>query len=83
MQRTNSQDMLGTREAQLQALLLQGLAGDALAYRAFLAALASRAACKASGTATGTSCVSTRVPERPRRPQATRPVLQNTQFRRA
>lgn len=40
MQRTNSQDMLGTREAQLQALLLQGLAGDAVAYRAFLAALA-------------------------------------------
>lgn len=40
MQRTNSQDHLGAREAQLQALLLRGLAGDARAYREFLAALA-------------------------------------------
>ncbi|KHL74939.1 RNA polymerase sigma factor [Pseudomonas putida] len=40
MQRTNSQDHFGAREAQLQALLLRGLAGDARAYREFLAALA-------------------------------------------
>ncbi|WP_449433269.1 sigma-70 family RNA polymerase sigma factor [Pseudomonas putida] len=40
MQRTNPQDALSAREAQLQALLLRGLAGDALAYREFLAALA-------------------------------------------
>ncbi|QVM89461.1 sigma-70 family RNA polymerase sigma factor [Pseudomonas entomophila] len=41
MQRTNSQDVLSTRESQLQALLLQGLAGDAVAYRQFLSALAA------------------------------------------
>ncbi|MDF9620340.1 sigma-70 family RNA polymerase sigma factor [Pseudomonas entomophila] len=41
MQRTNSQDVLKTRESQLQALLLQGLAGDAVAYRQFLTALAA------------------------------------------
>ncbi|WP_248920550.1 sigma-70 family RNA polymerase sigma factor [Pseudomonas entomophila] len=41
MQRTNSQDVLSTRESHLQALLLQGLAGDALAYRQFLTALAA------------------------------------------
>jgi len=40
MQRTHSQDLLSARETQLQALLLRGLAGDALAYREFLAALA-------------------------------------------
>lgn len=40
MQRTNSQDHLGARESQLQGLLLRGLAGDARAYREFLAALA-------------------------------------------
>ncbi|BDM22481.1 TPA: sigma-70 family RNA polymerase sigma factor [Pseudomonas putida] len=40
MQRTNSQAVLEAREAQLQTLLLGGLAGDAQAYRAFLAALA-------------------------------------------
>jgi RNA polymerase, sigma subunit, ECF family len=40
MQRTDSQAVLDAREAQLQALLLAGLAGDAQAYRAFLAALA-------------------------------------------
>ncbi|CAK16028.1 sigma-70 family RNA polymerase sigma factor [Pseudomonas entomophila] len=41
MQRTNSQDVLSTRESQLQALLLQGLAGDTFAYRQFLTALAA------------------------------------------
>lgn len=41
MARTNTQQALSAREAQLQALLLQGLAGDAAAYRAFLAALAT------------------------------------------
>lgn len=40
MQRTNPQDLLCAREALLQGLLLRGLAGDALAYREFLAALA-------------------------------------------
>lgn len=40
MQRTNSQDHLGARESKLQGLLLRGLAGDARAYREFLAALA-------------------------------------------
>ncbi|WAC00221.1 MULTISPECIES: sigma-70 family RNA polymerase sigma factor [Pseudomonas] len=40
MQRTNTQDTLGARERQLQVLLLRGLAGDAQAYREFLAALA-------------------------------------------
>ncbi|WP_151883666.1 sigma factor [Pseudomonas putida] len=40
MQRTITQEALGAREAQLQALLLQGLTGDAAAYRMFLAALA-------------------------------------------
>ena len=40
MQRTIDQEALGAREARLQALLLQGLAGDAVAYRMFLAALA-------------------------------------------
>ncbi|MEE1890262.1 sigma-70 family RNA polymerase sigma factor [Pseudomonas carassii] len=40
MQRTNPQDLLSARESQLQALLLLGLAGDAGAYREFLAALA-------------------------------------------
>lgn len=40
MQRTNPQDSLSAREAQLQALLLHGLEGDAVAYREFLAALA-------------------------------------------
>ncbi|WP_322363622.1 sigma-70 family RNA polymerase sigma factor [Pseudomonas sp. Teo4] len=40
MLRTTSQQALSAREAQLQALLLQGLAGDAVAYRTFLAALA-------------------------------------------
>ena len=40
MQRTNSQEALNERESQLQALLLSGLAGDAAAYREFLAALA-------------------------------------------
>jgi len=40
MQRTDSQALFDTREAQLQALLLAGLVGDAQAYRAFLAALA-------------------------------------------
>jgi RNA polymerase sigma-70 factor (ECF subfamily) len=40
MQRTNSQEALIAREAQLQALLLRGLSGDTLAYREFLAALA-------------------------------------------
>ncbi|KNX77120.1 sigma-70 family RNA polymerase sigma factor [Pseudomonas sp. BW16M2] len=40
MQRTNPQDVLSARESQLQALLLLGLAGDAGAYREFLAALA-------------------------------------------
>lgn len=40
MQRTNSQDVLDERESQLQKLLLNGLAGDAVAYREFLAALA-------------------------------------------
>ncbi|NIF29110.1 sigma-70 family RNA polymerase sigma factor [Pantoea sp. Tr-811] len=40
MQRTESQAALDARESQLQALLLRGLAGDAQAYRAFLAALA-------------------------------------------
>ncbi|MFJ4431239.1 sigma-70 family RNA polymerase sigma factor [Pseudomonas sp. NPDC089395] len=40
MQRTNSQDLLCEREAHLQALLRQGLSGDAWAYREFLAALA-------------------------------------------
>ena len=40
MLRTTSQQALIAREARLQALLLQGLAGDAVAYRAFLAALA-------------------------------------------
>lgn len=41
MLRTTSQQALAAREAQLQTLLLQGLAGDAAAYRAFLAALAT------------------------------------------
>lgn len=40
MQRTNPQDLLCARETLLQGLLLRGLAGDALAYREFLAALA-------------------------------------------
>ncbi|MCU1732311.1 MULTISPECIES: sigma-70 family RNA polymerase sigma factor [unclassified Pseudomonas] len=40
MQRTNSQDVLDERESHLQTLLLNGLAGDAVAYREFLAALA-------------------------------------------
>ncbi|MFK0310011.1 sigma-70 family RNA polymerase sigma factor [Pseudomonas sp. NPDC090233] len=40
MQRTNSQDLLVARESQLQGMLLRGLAGDAQAYREFLAALA-------------------------------------------
>ncbi len=40
MQRTIDQEALGARQARLQALLLQGLAGDAVAYRMFLAALA-------------------------------------------
>ncbi|WP_194791917.1 sigma-70 family RNA polymerase sigma factor [Pseudomonas sp. UFMG81] len=40
MQRTTHQDAFATRETLLQALLLRGLAGDALAYREFLAALA-------------------------------------------
>ncbi|MCU1725108.1 sigma-70 family RNA polymerase sigma factor [Pseudomonas sp. 5P_5.1_Bac1] len=40
MQRTNSQDELDERESHLQTLLLNGLAGDAVAYREFLAALA-------------------------------------------
>ena len=40
MQRTNPQAVLHSRELQLQALLLRGLAGDAVAYREFLAALA-------------------------------------------
>jgi len=40
MQRTNPQDLLAARETQLQGLLLRGLAGDAQAYREFLAALA-------------------------------------------
>lgn len=40
MQRTTQQDVLSAREAQLQALLLRGMAGDAAAYREFLAALA-------------------------------------------
>ncbi|GBL60847.1 MULTISPECIES: sigma-70 family RNA polymerase sigma factor [Pseudomonas] len=39
MQRTTSQAQLNAREAQLQALLLRGLAGDAAAYRDFLGAL--------------------------------------------
>ncbi|WP_028944644.1 sigma-70 family RNA polymerase sigma factor [Pseudomonas vranovensis] len=39
MQRTTSQDMLSTREALLQALLLRGMDGDAAAYREFLTAL--------------------------------------------
>ncbi|WP_275630058.1 sigma-70 family RNA polymerase sigma factor [Pseudomonas sp. 273] len=39
MQRTTSQEQLNAREAQLQALLLRGLAGDATAYRDFLGAL--------------------------------------------
>lgn len=40
MQRTNPQNVLSARESELQALLLRGLAGDAVAYRDFLAALA-------------------------------------------
>ena len=40
MQRTTRQDALSAREAQLQALLLRGMAGDAAAYREFLAHLA-------------------------------------------
>ncbi|WP_110996099.1 sigma-70 family RNA polymerase sigma factor [Pseudomonas sichuanensis] len=40
MQRTNPQAVLNARESQLQALLLRGLSGDAVAYRDFLAALA-------------------------------------------
>lgn len=40
MQRTSLQDVLSDREAQLRAMLLRGLAGDALAYREFLTALA-------------------------------------------
>ncbi|OLS64952.1 sigma-70 family RNA polymerase sigma factor [Pseudomonas putida] len=40
MQRTGSYEVLSEREAQLRTLLLQGMAGDALAYREFLAALA-------------------------------------------
>lgn len=40
MQRTSSHDALNEREAQLHALLLRGMAGDALAYREFLAGLA-------------------------------------------
>lgn len=40
MQRTSSQDVLSGREAQLRDLLLRGMAGDAVAYREFLAALA-------------------------------------------
>ncbi|QKL01836.1 sigma-70 family RNA polymerase sigma factor [Pseudomonas sp. NY5710] len=39
MQRTNSQEVLIAREAQLQALLLRGLEGDRMAYRAFLSTL--------------------------------------------
>ena len=39
MQRTTSQDVLIAREAQLQTLLMQGMSGDAVAYREFLAAL--------------------------------------------
>ena len=39
MQRTTSQDVLSEREAQLQALLLRGMDGDAAAYREFLGAL--------------------------------------------
>jgi len=41
MQRTTSQEVLIAREAQLQALLLRGLDGDASAYREFLHALGS------------------------------------------
>lgn len=41
MQRTTSQEQLNAREAQLQALLLRGMDGDATAYREFLAALAA------------------------------------------
>lgn len=40
MQRTSPYDALSEREAQLHSLLLRGMAGDALAYRDFLAALA-------------------------------------------
>lgn len=40
MQRTSSHDLLSEREAHLHALLLRGMAGDARAYREFLAALA-------------------------------------------
>lgn len=40
MQRTSSHDVLSEREAQLHALLVRGMAGDAVAYREFLAALA-------------------------------------------
>ncbi|SDI52107.1 sigma-70 family RNA polymerase sigma factor [Pseudomonas panipatensis] len=39
MQRTTSQEQLNAREAQLQALLLRGMDGDAAAYREFLVAL--------------------------------------------
>lgn len=41
MQRTTSQDVLIAREAHLQTLLMQGMAGNAVAYREFLAALGS------------------------------------------
>ncbi|WP_263262953.1 sigma-70 family RNA polymerase sigma factor [Pseudomonas sp. RIT-PI-S] len=39
MQRTTSQEQLNAREEQLRALLLRGMAGDAGAYRQFLASL--------------------------------------------
>jgi RNA polymerase sigma-70 factor (ECF subfamily) len=39
MQRTTSQEALSARETQLQQLLLQGMAGDAAAYRQFLSSL--------------------------------------------
>lgn len=40
MQRTYLQDVFSEREAHLRGLLLRGMAGDAAAYREFLAALA-------------------------------------------
>lgn len=39
MQRITQQDVLSAREAQLQSLLLRGMAEDAAAYREFLAVL--------------------------------------------
>ncbi|WP_165668609.1 sigma-70 family RNA polymerase sigma factor [Metapseudomonas otitidis] len=39
MSRTDSQATLDQREAELQGLLLRGMAGDAAAYRGFLSAL--------------------------------------------